>query len=513
MKYIIGMDMGTTSTKAALFDLKGNLVQVAHRMYPIIRENVDASEEDPDIIFDATLEVLRQVVKESNMGSNDEVLAISLSSQQHSLMGVDENFKPTTKLAIWADNRAEKYAHQAQIDGSGLELYKRTGVPTHPMSPYYKLQWYRHENYEVFEETKCWLGIKSYIIWRYFGEFLEEQSMAAATGLFNVTAMSWDQTALRSLGINEKQLPKVVPVTEQVHGLNQEYADFIGIPSSTPFVMGASDGVATTIGVGAVRKGQVAIDIGTSAAVRTLVDKPQFDPKGRVYCYPVLPGKWIIGGPINNGGVVLRWARDQFFNAEKATADLLGDDSYDLLTKIAEKAPAGAKGLLFHPFLGGERAPIWSGNARGSFFGLTQTHTRAHMIRAVLEGIVYNLYTVNLALEEVMDEGPRQILGTGGFAHSKLWKQILADVFEEPVTIPKSVEGGCMGAMVIAQMSFGLASDITKVEEFLSEDVVNSYEPNPENFKSYRDLLPIYIRLSRQLASEYDNISEYQRTH
>lgn len=513
MKYIIGMDIGTTSTKAVLFDLDGNIVEVAHRMYPIIRESADAAEEDPDVIFDATLEVLRQVVKKIDFDAKDELLAVSLSSQQHSLMGTDNKFKPTTKLALWADNRAEKYAHKAQLDGTGLDLYNRTGVPTHPMSPYYKLQWYKNENKSVFNKTNYWMSIKAYVIWKYFGKFFEEQPMAAATGLFNVTEMAWDKKALKNLSITESQLPEVVPITQQVRGINEEYAEFIGIPEDTPFVMGASDGVATTIGVGAVRKGQIAIDIGTSAAVRTLVDKPQFDPKGRIYCYPVLPGKWIIGGPINNGGVVLRWARDQFFTSEKVTSELLGHDSYDLLTKIAAEAPAGSKGLLFHPFLGGERAPIWSGNARGSFFGLTQMHTRAHVIRSVLEGIIYNLYTVNLALEEVMDDGPRQILGTGGFAHSELWKQILADVFEEPLAIPKSVEGGCMGAMIIAQMSLGLADDITKVEEFLGGDIVNSYEPNPDNFKAYRDILPIYIRLSRQLESEYDSIAEYQRTH
>ncbi|KAF0336492.1 glycosyltransferase [Pediococcus acidilactici] len=198
---------------------------------------------------------------------------------------------------------------------------------------------------------------------------------------------------------------------------------------------------------------------------------------------------------------------------EKSTAELLNQDPYDLLTKIAGEAPAGSKGLLFHPFLGGERALIWSGNARGSFFGLTQTHTRAHMLRAILEGIVYNLFTVNLALEEVMPEGDRQILATGGFAHSELWKHILADVFEEPVKVPKSVEGGCMGAMVIAQISLGLAKNLTKVEDFLVKDAVNTYEPNPANFRAYRDLMPIYIRLSRELAGEYDSIAEYQRTH
>jgi len=185
-------------------------------------------------------------------------------------------------------------------------------------------------------------------------------------------------------------------------------------------------------------------------------------------------------------------------------------DSYDLLTEIAEKIPAGSDGLIFHPFLGGDRAPIWDANARGSFFGLTRTHSRAHMVRAALEGIVYNLYTVMLALEEVVGK-PSSIQATGGFARSALWRQMLADIFEQDVTIPESPEGTALGAATLGMYALGMIDDLSVVKNFIG--VANVHHPNPDTYSAYRALVPIYIRLSRQLQSEYKNIAEYQRTH
>ncbi len=233
--------------------------------------------------------------------------------------------------------------------------------------------------------------------------------MAAATGLLNMNSSTWDAEALNETGLTEKQLPELVETTDKFRGIKSEYAKVIGIDKDVYFVMGATDGALSTIGVGAIQTGVLAINIGTSAAVRTFVDKPRIDPKARLYCYPVMKGKYLVGGPINNGGIVLNWAHDSLFGGEVEAAKLLNIDSYDMLSKIAATVPAGSDGLIFHPYLGGERAPLWDANARGSFFGLNRKHTRAHMIRAVMEGIMYNLYSVTLALKEVTGD-PRRFL-------------------------------------------------------------------------------------------------------
>lgn len=334
--------------------------------------------------------------------------------------------------------------------------------------------------------------------------------MGATTGFMNIFNLDWDDDILSWIGIKRKQLPELVEPTHQLTGMDKDIANQIGISPNTPFVMGATDGALAEIGLGAIDKGEVAVTIGTSGAVRTFIDKPQLDPKGRTYCYPVMDGKWIVGGPVNNGGIVFRWVRDNLFAPEKETAKMLGMDPYDFLTEIAKTIPAGSDGLIFHPFLGGERAPIWNGNARASFFGLTRTHTRAHMVRAALEGVVYNLYSVLLALQEAVGE-PTVITATGGFARSALWRQMLADVFEHPVTIPEAFESGCLGAMVLGLISIGEADDMSVVKQFIGKQ--NTYQPDPSNFENYRDLLPIYLRVGRKLESEYDLVADYQRKH
>lgn len=507
MDYLIGIDVGTTSTKAVLYNTDGDIFGYANKLYPLIQENADMAEEDPNVIFQATVDALAEVTAKADQ-TQGKILGVSWSTQQHSLIGLDKDHQPTTNTITWADNRAEKYASQMAEDGSGLALYKRTGLPTHPMGPVYKILWLKNDHPEIYKKTRYWVGLKEYLLYRYFGQLKQEYNMAATTGLFNIHQMDWDEESMKLVGITRDQLPELVDATHQLTGMNPDYAKQIGFPADTPFIMGGTDGSLSEIGLGAINNGEVAVTIGTSGAVRTFVDKPQIDPKGRIFCYPVMQGKWIIGGPVNNGGIVFRWVRDQLFAPEKVMARELGEDPYDVLTSIAKQVPAGSDGLIFHPFLGGERAPIWDGNARASFFGLTRQHSRAHMVRAALEGIVYNLYTVELALKEATGE-PTEIRAAGGFARSPLWRQMLADIFEEPVTIPEAFESGCLGAMVIAQISLGLADDLSVVNKFIGKK--NTYQPDPKTFENYREIMPIYIRLGRKLQSEYSAIAEYQR--
>ena len=335
-------------------------------------------------------------------------------------------------------------------------------------------------------------------------------SIASATGLFNIHQLDWDQEVLALLDISVDQLSQLVETDYQVTGLNESYAEVIGLPVETPFIVGASDGCLSNLGVNAIDGKTLALTIGTSGAVRMVTDKPITDPKGRTFCYALTKDKWVIGGPVNNGGIVFRWVRDQLFAPEKITAEQMQVDSYEILTQIAEKIPAGSDGLLFHPYLGGERAPLWDANAKGAFLGLTTRHTRAHMVRASLEGIVFNLYSVMLILEELV-ERPERIHATGGFARSALWRQLLADIFEQEVSIPESYESSCLGAAVIGMESLGLIDSIEEVSKMIG--VTNQHTPNEAHFPVYRELLPIFIRTTRLLQNEFQAIADFQRKY
>ncbi|CAM4351480.1 gluconokinase [Weissella hellenica] len=507
MDYLIGVDLGTTSTKVVLFDTKGHVVSSANKGYKLYRDAPDMAEEDLDEIWEAFTDAMAQVTRVAKGG---KILGVSFSSAMHSLIAFDEDWQPLTRVITWADARAVKYTEELKANGIGQEIYSKTGTPIHPMAPLSKLLWLKAEHADIYNKAAHYLGIKEYLFNRLFGANRMDYSIASGTGLFNIFDLDWDKQALSVTGVTAAQLPEPVDPYTIETGMNKAYAAEMGLAVDTPFIYGAGDGPLSNLGVNAIQKGVAAVTIGTSGAIRVVTDAPKIDPKGRTFTYALDKDHWVVGGPVNNGGDVFRWARDNMFDSEKSTAELLGIDSYDLLTEIASKIPAGADGLLFHPYLGGERAPIWDANARGSFFGLTHNHTRAHMVRAVLEGIIFNIYMVSLALEEVVGD-LTAIQATGGFARSPLWRQMAADIFEQPVTVPKAFESGALAATVMAQKALGLVDNLEVIGDMVGE--ANTYQPNPDNYEAYRELSPIFIRLSRQLQTEYSAIADYQRKH
>ena len=440
--------------------------------------------------------------------SAESILFVSFSSAMHSVIAVDSQGKPLTACITWADNRSAGAAQRLKNELNGHELYLRTGTPIHPMSPITKLMWLREEDPELFQQTYKFISIKEYIFSNLFGEYVIDHSIASSTGMLNLEQLEWDQEALEIAGITPDQLSRLVPTTQIMHGLLPGLAEKLSLLPLTPFIVGASDGVLSNLGVGAIEPGVVAATIGTSGAIRTVVDRPITDPKGRIFCYALTEKHWVIGGPVNNGGMLFRWVRDEFAASEVETAKRLGIDPYEVLTRIAEQVPPGSEGLLFHPYLTGERAPLWNPDARGSFFGLTMNHHKEHMIRSVLEGVIFNMYTVMLAMEEQIGR-PNKILATGGFARSALWRQMMADIFDQEVVIPESFESSCLGAVVLGLYATGHTDTFDIVFDMIGS--THAHTPILEHAKVYKQLLPIYISVYRSLESQYQAIAEFQR--
>lgn len=504
---MLGIDIGTTSTKAVLFSEQGEVIQYENSGYPLYTPDISTAEQNPEEIFQAVLQVITNIMK---LHSDKKIAFISFSSAMHSVIAMDENDQPLTPVISWADNRSEAWAHKIKDELNGHEVYKRTGTPIHPMSPLSKIAWIVNERPEIATKTKKYIGIKEFIFKRFFDQYVVDHSLASCMGMMNLEKLDWDEEALKIAGITPSLLSELVPTTRVFSNCNPDLAKQIGIDPQTPFVIGASDGVLSNLGVNAIRKGEVAVTIGTSGAIRTIIDKPQTDEKGRIFCYALTEKHWVIGGPVNNGGMVLRWIRDELASSEVETAKRLGIDPYEVLTKIAERVRPGSDGLLFHPYLAGERAPLWNPDVRGSFFGLTMSHKKEHMIRASLEGVIYNLYTVFLALIECMDGPVTRIQATGGFARSEVWRQMMADIFASEVVVPESYESSCLGACILGLYATG------KIDSFevVSEMVGNTFKhiPKEEATKEYRQLLPIFISLSRLLEEDYSRIANYQRS-
>ncbi len=376
--------------------------------YDLIQPKPAWAEQDPEHILEAVIGSIRGAVTKAGL-SPDNLLAIGISTAMHSLIAVDQNGGLLTKSIIWADNRSAEQSKRILKEMNGFDIYKRTGTPIHPMSPLSKIVWMKEQDKETFAKTAKFISMKEYILHEFFGTYVVDYSIASATGLFRLDTLSWDEEALRIAGIREDQLSDIVPTTHQLRGLAPEIAARMGIHADTPFIIGANDGVLANLGVGAIGKGEVAVTIGTSGAVRSVTDAPIMDEKARTFCYALTDKHWVIGGPTNNGGIMLRWLRDEFASPEVETAKRLGIDPYDLMIDIADKVPAGSEGLLFLPFLSGERAPFWNPNARGTFFGISLRHKREHFIRAVLEGVIMSVFSIGVALRDLA--GPQKTCG------------------------------------------------------------------------------------------------------
>ncbi len=507
--YVIGLDIGTTSTKAVVYAADGGMKGIGNVSYSLFVPRPAWAEQDPQVIFAAVIAAMRDAILASAVEPS-RIAAIGFSTAMHSMIAVDAAGAPLTNSITWADSRSVKQADKLRTDGSGVQIYRNTGTPIHPMSPLTKLMWMREEDPETFRRAAKFISIKEYVLFRLFGEYVVDHSIASATGLFDVKRLDWYEPALEMAGITRNHLSIPVPTTQVLRGIKAPYAEEIGIHPDTPFVVGASDGVLANLGVGAIAQGQVAVTIGTSGAVRSVVKKPLTDDRGRTFCYVLTEDRWVIGGPTNNGGIALRWFRDQFGGQEAEEASRRGVDAYDVMLEAAERVPAGAEGLLFLPYLSGERAPHWNSSARGSFFGAGLHHRREHFIRAVLEGILFSVYHVELALRDLAGEA-NEILASGGFARAAGWRQMMADMFGYELLVPQTHESSSFGAAVLAMHAIGLLERLEDVRGLIT--IVDRHQPNRENTAVYQELFSIYERVYANCVREFADLADFQRKH
>jgi gluconokinase len=498
---VLAVDLGTTSAKALAFDAgsltaggRAVIAARAEREYPLLSPEPGAAEQDPERISDAAAEAVREAVETAGCGP-DGVAAVAFSTAMHSLIAVDADGAALTPVLTWADLRAAGHARKLRQSEETAPLPFRTGAPLHAMTPLAKLLWLRESRAGLFASAARFIGIKEYVLERWFGRPVPmDESTAGGTGLYHLHDRTWDTDALRIAGIGPERLPDLRPSTHILRGLRPEAAAKLGIAPGTPVVLGAADGPLANLGGGALEPGVAAMTIGTSGAVRVAVRRPAADPRGRLFCYPLAEGWWIAGGSVNSGGVVFRWMRD------KLAPDLAGgggDAGYERLVELAMEAPPGADGLLFLPHLSGERAPHWDERARGVFAGLSLGHDRRHLLRAALEGIVLHLRSVTDALAGLAGE-PREIRVSGGFVRSAALRQLMADCLGRPVVRTDSEDASALGAARLALHALGLLPDLRAASVSAETD---RCVPNPE-------LAPVYDRIHGMFRRLYDRAAD-----
>ena len=485
---VLGVDIGTTATKVVAVDVGGATHAVARRAYPLDEPQPGQAVQDPEAIRRAVYQAMAEAAAAAR-GAGSTVAGVAFSSAMHGLMAVDSRDAPLTPLITWADERAADQADRLRASPTGLALHRRTGTPMHPMSPLTKLMWFRDNEPGLLAKSRRWVGVREYVLASLCGEWLVDVSLASGTGLMSLTAQRWDEEALQLTGIDSSRLSTMVPTTAVVRGLRTDEAKAIGVAAGTPIIVGAGDGPLANLGIGAVRPGIAACSIGTSGAIRVGVDRPAVDAGGHVFCYALAAQRWVTGGAINNGGVVLPWL-----------AAILGESGHDpaaAVLELAAGAPVGSAGLMMVPHLFGERAPRWTTDARGAWLGLTHEHRREHLARAALEGICMQLAVV---LDSVRDAGVdvHEVRGTGGFARSPLWRQLLADVLGTEIRFMADVEGSSVGAALLGWHALGRIDTLDAAASL--NQVVEVRRPEPYAAEVYQRLRMLYASLLDGLA-------------
>jgi len=503
MDCVITIDIGTNAVRIFAFDMKGTILGSMKGSYPTFHTQRDYSEQDPEQVFITVLYVLKNFLIEKIHSQKLTVSAITLSAAMHSVLPVDKNGVPLGNAITWSDNRGQSIAHELKHSVMGKIIYDATGTPIHPMSPLIKISWLKQHDKERFRKTAKFLSIKSYIIQQLTGEVVIDYSLASATGLFDIHQLRWDPNALQYAGITTDQLPEAVPVFHTVKKLRKEYERSLGLASKTKIIIGASDGCLATLGAGVWGEGKATITVEQSGAMRVVGKQMIEDKQQRFFNYLLTENFYVSGGPTNNGGVIFEWFAKQFGDFKNAF-DL--ENCIDGLVSEASKVAVGSDGLLFLPYLLGERAPLWNANARGVYFGLHIKHEQPHFIRATIEGILYEMYSIGKILEE--HRAIDSLSVNGSYACTSFWAQMIADIFNKPVSTKANSDSIGLGTFLLSATEMGIFPNIEEAAQNVS--LAEPYKPNKSHHATYMKYFAIFEKLSSKLFDEFEAISALQ---
>lgn len=454
MPYLLGLDVGTTGCKAAIFDERGQTVASHTEEYPLYHPQPGWAEQEPEEWWQGTIGAIQGLLRLGGVQS-EEIAGIGISGQMHGAVLLDSQMQPVRRAIIWSDVRTTPQCREITSTVGAEQLVALTGNPALEGFTAPKVLWVREHEPENFERVRLLLLPKDYIRLRLTGEVAMEISDAAGTLLFDVRQGRWSEELLQLLGLPSSLLPEVKGSAEVCGTITSEVAAQTGLAKGTPVVGGGADNACGAVGTGVVQGGLVAISIGTSGTVLAFSEEPKIDPQGRVHTFNhSVPGAYYLMGVHQAAGFSLRWLRDTL-----AVKDAGGVRAYEVMTKEAAEVAPLSQGLVFLPYLQGERTPHMNAAARGVFFGLSGVHTRAHLTRAVLEGVSYSLRdSVEILREQAVPMEQMRI--TGGGAQSDEWMHILASVLGVPLVRTSATEGPAFGAALLAGAGVGVYPSI-----------------------------------------------------
>ncbi len=498
--YLLGIDIGTTSTKVALFDLMGTTIASMTREYQLITPSSLEVELDIETFWVSFKDGVKGVLSKSNI-KPEQIKALGISAQGETLVPIDKKEKPLRRSIIWLDNRAQEEAEILNNKFNDNTSYHITGqiklIPTWPAS---KILWIRRHEPDIFDQVYKYLLVEDYFIWKLTGVFVSEGSLLCSTCYWNIVTKKWWDEMLDFLKIIPDQLPEIREPGERIGNILPNVARELGLSTETIVSTGALDQACGTIGAGNIKPGIITENIGAALAICATLEKPKFDEKKRMpIFYHAIPDTYMAH-TFSIGGMALRWFRDAFCQSEVDVANLVNISSYQLIDNEVNQIPPGSEGIIMLPHLQGAMPPETNPKAKGVFFGFTLKHKKPHFARSVMEAIAC-IIRRNLDVLEDMGIKFNEVRALGGGARSTIWNQIIADVIKRPVvTTLHDEDAACLGAAILAGKAVGL---FNKIEDAVDNMVIikDRYQPNGNNFRVYDELYHKYIKL-------YDSLTE-----
>jgi xylulokinase len=503
--HILAHDLGTTGNKATLYNQEGRLVGSAFHAYNTEYAQTRWAEQNPEDWWQAVCASTHSLLEQTTIPRTDIACTV-FSGQMMGCVPLDKNARPLREAIIWADQRSVDQEKWVGERVSPQEVYRITG---HRLSASYslcKMLWLRDHQPEIYHSTYKFVHAKDSIVARMTGAFVTDPSDASGMNLYDLEKGQWSERIVDAVGLEADQLPEIRRSIDVVGEVLPNVADEIGVASGTPVIIGGGDGPCAAAGAGVVREGTAYNYIGSSSWIALASPRPLYDPECKNFTFGhIIPDMFMPTGTMQAAGASYQWMRDQLCSAEIFDAQITGGSPYELMNAQAAKSPAGANGLIYLPYLMGERSPRWNPKARGAFIGLTIRHTRADMIRAVLEGVTMNLRVIldTFRAQGVQIEAMRVI---GGGARGRFWNQMMADIYGMPVyRLAILEEATSMGAALAGGVGIGLFPDFAASEKM--NQVAEIFHPDPVALRVYEQVYPIFEASYQALAPVYEQMT------
>ena len=502
-KYLLAHDLGTSGNKATLYTTDGQLVKSITYEYTTHYFNNNWAEQAPEMWWQAVVQTTRAIVKNID---NSQIAGIAFCGQMQGCVCIDNEGRVLRPAIIWADQRAQKEAEELAGKIGSERFYKLTG---HRVSPSYsieKLMWIKNNEPEIYENTYKMVLCKDYILFKLTGECVTDYSDASGTNALDLNTMMWSQEILEAADISLDKLPRLVTSTAVIGEVSRKIAEETGLAPGTPIVAGGGDGACAAVGAACINVGDAYSCIGSSAWIALTSKNPVYDEEMKTFNFAhIVPGLIMPCGTMQAGGASYSWLKRELASYEQIQAEQLGVNPYDLINEKAKHSKAGANGIIYLPYLLGERSPRWNADARGAFIGLKMQSTREDLFRSVLEGVIFNLNHILNVFKKQVDI--KEMIVIGGGAKGDLWRQIMSDVYGLPILKPNYLEEATsMGAAIAAGVGTGIYQNFDAIHEFLK--IERRIEPDQERHLIYQKIYPIFEACYVSLLGVYDQLAK-----